>query len=210
MSDFEGEMMLIGYARVSTNIQETHMQLLHLQRAGVQKIYEEKTSSVGARPELQRLMQQLRPGQTLVIYKLDRIARSLKDLLALLERLERLGCGLRSTTEPIDTTSPVGRLMIQMLGAVGEFERSLIRERALSGQVAAVRRGVMLGRPKVVTQEQAALALRRSDRGEPVRSIAESLGVSESALRSALHEARHGHRVVRRPPKPVLGPLLRL
>lgn len=184
------------------------MQLQQLRRAGVGAIYQEKASSVGTRPQLKRLLRRLQPGQILVVYKLDRVARSLKDLLGLLERLERMECGLRSLTEPIDTSSPVGRLMIQMLGAVAEFERMLIRERAIAGQIAAVRRGAVLGRPKVVSADQGRKALARWQGGERVRDIAHEYGVSESALRCALHEARFGHRIARRPPRPVLGPLL--
>ncbi len=199
---------LVGYARVSTHDQETDMQLQQLRRARVGLIYEEKASSVGTRPQLKRLLRRLQPGQVLVVYKLDRIARSLKDLLSLLERLERQQCGLRSLTEPIDTSSPVGRLTLQMLGAVAEFERMLIRERTIAGQLAAVRRGAVLGRPKRVSDERARLALARWQAGERVRDIAHEYGVSESALRCALHEARFGHRIARRPPRPVLGPLL--
>lgn len=146
--------MLVGYARVSTNAQDTDMQLRALRRAGVKTIYHEKTSSVGQRPELQRLLSHIAPGHRLVVYKLDRVARSLKDLLLILERLEASGAGFQSLTEPIDTATPAGRLMLQMLGAVAEFERSLIRQRTISGQVAAIKRGVQWGRPKLLTEKQ--------------------------------------------------------
>lgn len=140
--------MLVGYARVSTVSQDTDMQLRALRRAGVRRVFQETTSSVGQRPELQRLLSQIKPGERLVVYKLDRVARSLKDLLLIMERLEGAGAGFQSLTEPIDTASPAGRLMLQMLGAVAEFERSLIRERTIAGQLAAYRRGVALGRRK--------------------------------------------------------------
>lgn len=124
------------------------MQLRALRRAGVRKVYQEKTSSVGTRPEFQKLLGGLQRGDMVTVYKLDRVARSLKDLLAILERLETIGAGFQSLTEPIDTATPAGRLMLQMLGAVAEFERSLIRERSIAGQLSAYRRGVALGRRK--------------------------------------------------------------
>lgn len=145
--------MLIGYARVSSRDQETHLQLDALAKAGVSVVYQEKTSSVGARPELQKLLAALLPGDVLVIYKMDRIARSLKDLLAILDRIKIAGAAIRSLTEPLDTSSPIGTFMIQVLGAVAQLERSIIRERAIAGQVAARMRGVTWGgRPLVITE----------------------------------------------------------
>lgn len=137
--------MIYGYARVSTSLQETDMQLDALRRRGVERIFHEKTSSVGARVELRSLLSLLRPGDLLVVYKLDRLARSLKDLLSILEQVDAAGCGFQSLTEPIDTVSPAGRLMLNVLGSVAEFERTLIRERSIAGQVAAFKRGVPLG-----------------------------------------------------------------
>ncbi|MDR3451936.1 MAG: recombinase family protein [Rhodoferax sp.] len=142
--------MLVGYARVSTLEQETDLQLDALRRAGVRKIYSEKTGGVSARPELQRLLASLRSGDHLVVYKLDRLARSLADLLGIIERLSRASCGFRSLTEPIDTATPAGMLMLQMLGAVAQFERSLIRERSMAGQCAAKARGKHCGRPRAL------------------------------------------------------------
>lgn len=146
--------MLYGYARVSTSDQDTRLQLDALNAAGVQFIAQEKASAVSSRPELQRLLSLLGSGDVLVVYKLDRIARSLKDLLGILDRLDEAKCGFRSLTEPIDTTTPVGLLILQILGAVAQFERSLIRERALTGQIAALRSGVKFGRPKVLKDYQ--------------------------------------------------------
>lgn len=153
--------MLVGYARVSTTAQDTDMQLRALRKAGVRKVYQEKTSSVGTRPELQKLLGGLQRGDMVTVYKLDRVARSLKDLLSILERLEAIGAGFQSLTEPIDTATPAGRLMLQMLGAVAEFERSLIRERSIAGQVASIKGGMQFGRPKKLTphQEQEAWSL---------------------------------------------------
>ena len=99
---------LVGYARVSTTGQETHLQIDALKKAGVSVIYEEKTSSVGARPELHKLLDELKKGDCLVVYKMDRIARSLKDLMGILERVQQAGANIRSLTEPLDTSVPVG------------------------------------------------------------------------------------------------------
>lgn len=148
-------MAVVGYARVSSRIQETHLQLDALAAAGVHQIYQEKTSSVGARPELHKALSSLRKGDTLVVYKMDRIARSLKDLLVILERIHGVGAAIRSLTEPLDTSGPIGMFMVQVLGAVAQLERSMIRERAIAGQVAARMRGVTWGgRPLVITEEE--------------------------------------------------------
>ena len=147
--------MLIGYARVSTTDQQTALQLDALRSAGCTVIYQEKQSAVKRRPELEKCLSSLRPDDVLVIYKLDRLARSLKHLLAVLDRLEDAKAGLRSVTEPIDTSTPMGKLIIQVLGSVAEFERSLIRERSIAGQVAAIKRGVRVGgRDKKLSLEQ--------------------------------------------------------
>jgi DNA invertase Pin-like site-specific DNA recombinase len=148
-------MRLIGYARVSSREQETHLQLDALKAAGVLEIHQEKTSSVGARPVLQSVLAMLKKGDTLVVYKMDRIARSLKDLLGILDRIQVAGASIRSLTEPLDTSGPIGMFMVQVLGAVAQLERSMIRERAIAGQVAARMRGVTWGgKPLVITEEE--------------------------------------------------------
>lgn len=149
--------MIYGYARVSTTEQETTLQLDALNRAGVHQIVQEKTSSVGKRPELRRLLAMLTKNDQLIVYKLDRLARSLKDLLNIIEQLEKIGCGFRSLTEPIDTVSPAGKLMLNILGSVAEFERSLIRQRSMAGQEAARKRGVHCGRPRTLPPESETL-----------------------------------------------------
>lgn len=142
--------MLVGYARVSTMDQDTALQVDAFGRAGVLRVHQEKLSAVGARPELARLLYTLRRGDTLVVYKVDRLARSLSDLLRLLSRLDELGVEFRSLTEPIDTATPVGRMMLQILGSFAEFEPSMIRERCAAGRAAARARGVRVGRPRKV------------------------------------------------------------
>ncbi|WP_454914294.1 recombinase family protein [Variovorax gossypii] len=137
------------------------MQRDALRRAGVRHVFSEKASSVGSRPELQRALGFMQRGDVLVVWKMDRLARSLKDLLALLERLDAKGCSFRSLTEPVDTSSAIGELVLQILGSVAQFERRLIRERAIAGQVAAYQRGVRWGgQPRVLSDEDAAELVR--------------------------------------------------
>lgn len=143
-----------GYARVSTSEQETTLQLNALKRAGVRSIAQEKRSGVATRPQLQRLINSLQPGDTVVVYKVDRLARSLIDLLGVLQRIEAAGASFQSLTEPIDTSTGAGRMMMHMLGAFAEFERGLIRERTMAGQRAAKEKGVHCGRPRVLTKQQ--------------------------------------------------------
>src|SRR6202171_5657367 len=122
--------MQIGYARVSTGDQETAVQVAALKKAGCERIYREKASGGRwDRPELQRLLNHLRAGDVLVVWKLDRLSRSLRDVLTMMERLGEAKVGFRSLTEAIDTTTAAGRMMMQMVGAFAEFERAMLRER---------------------------------------------------------------------------------
>jgi DNA invertase Pin-like site-specific DNA recombinase len=150
--------MLFGYARVSKGEdQSTAMQRRLLREAGAEKIYEEVASGGRwDRPELKRLLDQLRPGDVVLVWKLDRLSRSLKDLLHLLERLEAAGAGFRSLTESIDTTTPAGRMLMQMLGAFAEYERAMVKERTAAGLAAARAEGRIGGRrPKLTVQQRA-------------------------------------------------------
>ncbi len=144
--------MYLGYARVSKlDDQSTKAQLRELKAVGCQKIFEE-TASGGQweRPELQRLLDQIRVGDTLVVWKLDRLSRSLKDLIHILEKIEKIGAGFRSLTEAVDTTTPSGRALMQMNGVFAEFERALIKERTKAGLLEARRQGRVGGRkPKI-------------------------------------------------------------
>ena len=148
--------MLIGYARVSTNDQETATQVAALKAAGCERIYRQKASGGRwDRPELHRLLDQLRNGDVLVVWKLDRLSRSLRDVLTIMERLGDCGAGFRSLTEAIDTTTPAGRMMMQMVGAFAEFERAMLRERTKAGLDSARREGRIGGRrPKLTLQQQ--------------------------------------------------------
>src|SRR5881396_1611221 len=149
--------MLIGYARVSTNDQETATQVAALKAAGCERIYREKASGGRwDRPELHRLLDQLRKGDVLVVWKLDRLSRSLRDVLIIMERLTEARAGFRSLTEAIDTTTPAGRMMMQMVAAFAEFERAMLRERTKAGLDAARKEGRIGGRrPKLSTAQQA-------------------------------------------------------
>jgi DNA invertase Pin-like site-specific DNA recombinase len=148
--------MLIGYARVSKiDQQDTRAQVKALKDAGCKRIFEENASGGRwDRPELHKALEHLRGGDVLVIWKLDRLSRSLKDMLLILEKITEAGTGFRSLTEHIDTTTPAGRMMLQMLGAFAEFERSMVRERTRLGLQAARERGRIGGRRPKLKQNQ--------------------------------------------------------
>jgi DNA invertase Pin-like site-specific DNA recombinase len=150
--------MLFGYARVSKGEdQDPRAQVAALRTAGVKKLFTEHASGGRwDRPELHRLLDQLRPGDVVVVWKLDRLSRSLKDLLHIMERIEQEEAGFRSLTEAIDTTTPAGRMLMQMVGSFAEFERAIIRERTQAGLAAARARGRRGGRrPKLGPPQQA-------------------------------------------------------
>ncbi len=148
--------MQIGYARVSTDDQDTAVQVAALKSGGCERIYREKASGGRwDRPELHRLLDQLRKGDVLVVWKLDRLSRSLRDVLTIMERLGESRAGFRSLTEAIDTTTPAGRMMMQMVGAFAEFERAMLKERTKAGLDAAREEGRIGGRrPKLSDQQQ--------------------------------------------------------
>lgn len=139
--------MLIGYARVSTQDQNAAAQVAALELSGCGLIFQEKASGGRwDRPELHRLLGQLRKGDVLVVWKLDRLSRSLKDVLTLMEKIGQAGAGFRSLTEAIDTTSAGGRMMMQIVGTFAEFERAMLRERTRTGLDAARQQGRVGGR----------------------------------------------------------------
>ena len=149
-------MMLIGYARVSTQEQNAVPQIAALKAAGCELIFQETaTGSRWERPELHRLLGQLRKGDVVVVWKLDRLSRSLKDVLALMEKIQKVEAGFQSLTEAIETTSPAGRMMMQMVGAFAEFERAMLRERTRNGLNAARKEGRVGGRrPKLKAHQE--------------------------------------------------------
>jgi DNA invertase Pin-like site-specific DNA recombinase len=158
--------MLIGYARISKiDDQDTLTQINTLKAAGVKKIFEEKASGGRwDRPELHRMLDQLRAGDVIVVWKLDRLSRSLKDLLHIMEKIQAIGASFRSITEDIDTTTAAGRMMMQIVGSFAEFERAMIRERTKAGLETARSEGRIGGRkPKLTSpQKQEAITMVRS------------------------------------------------
>lgn len=184
--------MMFGYARVSTEEQVTHAQLDALQAAGCQTVYQEKRSGGSMkRPVLEEMLSKIGPGDTVVVYKLDRIARSLKDLLVIIERIETAGAEFRSLSEHMDTRSPAGRMIFHIIGAFAEFERELIRERTRVGMEAAVKRGVRLGRSRALTDAQEAAAMRLWSAGTVTKAaLARQYGTHISSIKRAI--ARNG------------------
>lgn len=152
--------MHIGYARVSTQDQDNAAQLAALKAAGCELMFQEKaTGGRWDRPELHRLLGQLRKGDVLVVWKLDRLSRSLKDVLYLMEKIQEAGAGFQSLSEAINTTSPGGRMMMQMVGAFAEFERAMLRERTRVGLENARKEGRIGGRrPKLKENQQREIA----------------------------------------------------
>lgn len=184
--------MLVGYARVSTQDQDTGLQLDALTAAGCEKVFPEKASGAQRdRPQLKAAIEYMRSGDTLIVWKLDRLARSLKQLIETVEGFEQRGIGLRSLTEAIDTTTAGGRLVFQIFGALAEFERQVIRERTMAGLAAAKARGRAGGRPPALKAADitAARALLK-DPSITVTEVAKRLGVVPSTLYRHLPKAR--------------------
>ena len=180
--------MLIGYARVSTEDQDLALQREALRGTGCQRIYEEKMSGAKrSRPELNRMLEQLRAGDVVVVSRLDRLARSTRDLLEIAEQLKQAEAGLRSLHEPwADTTSPAGRMVLTVFAGIAEFERELIQERTSSGRLAAKARGVRFGRPTKLSGDQIKLAQQLLGEGRPVLEVAKLLKVHRTTLYRAL------------------------
>lgn len=179
--------MIIGYARVSTADQNLDSQIDALNRAGCERLFVEKASGIRTdRFELQRLLDHVREGDVITIWKLDRLGRSLKHLVEVVTWLNQKGVGLRSLSDPIDTTTAQGKLVFNIFASLAEFERELIRERTQAGLAAARARGRMGGRPKGISEEAkrkavAASSLYREGRLS-VREITENLGISKRTL----------------------------
>lgn len=175
--------MTVGYARVSTAGQDEALQLNALEQAGCDRVFTDHASgATSSRPALDELLGMVRRGDTLVIWRLDRLGRSLRHLLEVVGDLEQRGVALRSLTESIDTASPSGRLTFHVFGAMAQFERDLIRERTKAGLVAARARGRVGGRPTVWTPEKREQARRMLAEGKTVATVAEVLGVSRASV----------------------------
>jgi DNA invertase Pin-like site-specific DNA recombinase len=177
----------IGYARVSTIDQDTGLQLDALAAAGCKKVFQDRASGAKAeRIGLQAALDYAREGDVLIVWKLDRLGRSLPHLIETVTTLEKRGVGFRSITEAIDTTTPAGRLVFHLFGALGQFERDLIRERTRAGLQAAAVRGTHGGRRPVVTNEKLKRAHELIAKGLSVREAALKLRIGKTALYSAL------------------------
>lgn len=185
--------MKIGYARVSTHDQNLDLQKDALSKAGCERIYEDHISGGATeRLGLSRAMEALRPGDTLVVWRLDRLGRSLKHLIDTVNALEQEGVGFQSVTESLDTTTNGGKLVFHIFGALAEFERSLIQERTRSGLEAARARGRLGGRPKKMTPRKVAMAKKMlEDPHQSVMNVADVLGVSRATLYRYLKNAEN-------------------
>src|ERR1039458_548640 len=180
--------MKYGYARTSTDDQTTALQLAALKRARCSHICEDKglSGATAKRPALLRCLRTLRPGDTLIVWKLDRLGRSLRDLIAMLDGLRERGIRFQSLTEAIDTETPTGRAMWQMIGVLVELERSLITERTRAGVKSAQRRGVKFGRKPKLSAAQIEHARMLIDNGESRQYVADLLNVGRVTLYRAL------------------------
>jgi DNA invertase Pin-like site-specific DNA recombinase len=184
--------MLIGYARVSTDDQKLNLQQDALHTAGCDKIFEDYLSGARAtRPGLTSALEMARSGDTLVVWRLDRLGRSLKDLIQLTETLKQRSIGLQSLQESLDTTTSSGQLIFHLFGALAEFERNLIRERTNAGLVAARARGRLGGRPKALDPNKRQLAVKLyNDRQYPIGEICQMMGISKPTLYNYVAEGQ--------------------
>tara|TARA_R100000541_G_scaffold43269_2_gene50536 strand:- start:12120 stop:12659 length:540 start_codon:yes stop_codon:yes gene_type:complete len=179
--------MIIGYARVSTDDQSLDSQTDALSAAGAEKIFADKISgSKRARPELDRMLEQLRDGDVVTVTKYDRLARSLKDLLEIVEAIRERGAGFRSLAEDIDTTTPAGRLVFHVFASIAQFERERISERTKEGLASARKRGRIGGRPLALSVVQKDEVRRmRDEEHRAISEIARLFKVSERTVRRA-------------------------
>lgn len=185
--------MKIGYARVSTEDQRLDLQLAALRRAGCERIFRDRgmSGSVMARPGLRRMLASLRPGQTLVVWRLDRLGRSLAGLVQIIDDLGRRGIEFQSLTEEVNTVSPGGRLVFHIMAALAEFERTLISERTKAGMAEARRKGRRVGRPPSLSDSDIIEAIRAVET-EPIESIAARYGIHTRTLQRRFQKFRAG------------------
>lgn len=184
---------LVGYARVSTPDQDVSMQISALQKAGVHddNIWSETVSGVKAkRPQRDMALLDARKGDVFVVYKLDRLGRSFRELQDIVWELRERGVGFRSLTEGFDTTTPAGTLLFHVIGALAEFERGLIAERTRDGMAEAKRQGRPVGQPLWFTKERQDEFIRRFKAGESVAQIAESWGKTPNMIRTKFKRAK--------------------
>ena len=189
-------MSLIGYARVSTSEQDGNGQVAELKKVCDEVFLEYASGCRWDRPCLQNVLRHIKAGDVLCVWKLDRLSRSLSDLLQILKHLEEVGAGFRSLTEAIDTTTAAGRLMMQMLGSFAEFERQMIRERTKLGLVRARLEGRVGGNRASLTPIQQAHALQMIDDGKSQSEVAELFKVHRSTICRLVGERRVLQRAV--------------
>jgi len=182
--------MLIGYARVSTHDQNLDLQKDALEKAGCKKIYVEQMSgSSRIRPELEKTLEMLRNGDTLVVWRLDRLGRSLKHLIELISKLEQREIGFKSLMESMDTTTSGGKLIFHIFGALAEFEHNLIQERTSAGLAAARARGRNGGRPLKLDEKKRELAIKLyNERERSIKEICQIMSISRPTLYSYIHK----------------------
>jgi DNA invertase Pin-like site-specific DNA recombinase len=176
--------MIIGYARVSTEDQHLDAQITALKEAGAERIFSDKISgSKRARPDLDKMLDQLRQGDVVLVTKYDRLARSLTDLLDIVAQIEGAEAGFRSLAEDIDTTTPAGRLIFHVFASIAQFERERIRERTMEGLDAARKKGRIGGRPPALSADQKAEVLRLKAEGRAMKDIAALFKVSLATVK---------------------------
>jgi len=176
--------MIIGYARVSTEDQNLDAQITALKEAGAEKIFSDKISgSKRQRPDLDKMLEQLRRGDVVLVAKYDRLARSLTDLLDIVGQIEAQEAGFRSLAEDIDTTTPAGRLIFHVFASIAQFERERIRERTMEGLAEARKKGRIGGRPPALSEDQKVEVRRMKNDGRSVKDIAALFKVSPATVK---------------------------
>lgn len=176
--------MIIGYGRVSTEDQRLDAQITALKEAGAEHVFADKIGGTKRkRPELDKMLEQLRRGDVVLVTKYDRLARSLTDLLDIVAQIERAEAGFRSLAEDIDTTTPAGRLIFHVFASIAQFERERIRERTMEGLDAARKKGRIGGRPPALSTDQKTEVLRLKDEGRALKDIAALFKVSLATVK---------------------------
>lgn len=186
---------LIGYARVSTDQQELRLQLDALQRAGCANVWQEKASAFKAgrnRPQLENALIDIRPDDTLVVWRLDRLGRNMGELIKLLDRIRETGAGFKSLTENIDMTTPVGRLLFHIIGAFAQFEVDSTSQRTSAGMEAMRERGYRLGAPRIVSEAKAFKIVAEKHAGKSMAELARKYRVSPGTIKNTLR--RYGRK----------------
>lgn len=182
---------LIGYARVSTEDQELRLQLDALRQAGCWNVWEEKRSATrGKRPELENALDDLRPGDTLVVWKIDRLARNARELYARLDRIYAAGANFKSLQESFDFTTPMGKFVLGILGLVAELEAQMTAHRTKAGMQALRERGYKLGAPMKLTEKKAARLIAERKAGKTIAALAERYGISSASVLNYVNRAK--------------------